>query len=114
MAILNDRYYTKYAKNLINNSLKHENIMGIFEETTIDGCDNLGPKAYIYYLYVIQKNPNFNPNNQEKKYIYELYFAEQYFHKDEVVEYELYTFTQSNTLRSFESWDDFHEIKKEN
>jgi hypothetical protein len=109
MSIFNNRYYTKYAKKLINNSLKHENTIGIFEETTIDGCDDFGPKAYIYYLYVIKKTPN-----QEKKYIYELYFAEQYFHKDEVVEYELYTFTQSNTLRSFESWDDFHEIKNEN
>ncbi len=108
MAQFNDNYYTKYANKLIK-SLNLENTIQIFEETTIDGCDRHGPKAYIYYLYVIQHNPT-----QQNQYTYQIYTADQYFEKNEVVEYELYISTQSNKLKKFKSWEDFHKIKKEN
>ena len=48
------------------------------------------------------------------QYIYQIYTADPYFHKDEIVEYELYTSKESNQLQSLRSWDDYHNIDKQN
>lgn len=107
-------YYTEYAINFINQNLNNDNTIRIYETTTIDGCDRDGPKAYIYYLFVIVNNPKYNQTNEEMKYIYQIYTADQYFQKDEIVAYELYTSKQSNQLKRFHSWNDYHKIDKEN
>ncbi len=104
------QYYTKYAIKFINQNLNNDDTIRIYEETTIDGCDRYGPKAYIYYLFVTVKNPNYDQNNDQMKYIYQIYTADQYFHENEIVEYELYTSKQSNQLQRLRSWNDYHNI----
>jgi hypothetical protein len=113
---LNYSHYTEYAKVFINEKLNHDNVVQIKEHISIDGCDRFGPKAYIYYLFVTQKNPQYKKSldstsdKTQLKYIFEIYTADQYFHEDEIVEYELYTFTKSNKLHRFRSWEDYHKI----
>jgi hypothetical protein len=108
------QYYTEYAIKFVNQNLNNQNTIKIYEETTIDGCDRYGPKAYIYYLFVIVINPNYNQTTDQMKYIYQIYSADQYFHKNEIVEYALCSSKQSNQLQRFRSWNDYHNIEKNN
>jgi hypothetical protein len=105
-------FYTKHATKIFNEKLNNENTIQIHEEKTIDGCDRDGPKAYIYYLYVIRKNSNYNPED-DFEYIYEIYAADQYFQKGEVVEYYLYSTAKSDQLHDFKSWDDYYNFVKD-
>jgi hypothetical protein len=96
--------YTKYAKQLLQ-TIEHDNIIHISENIGFDGCDNEGPKAMIYTLFIIYKN-NDNPT---KQYNYSIYTAEQYY-TQKTVEYTLLTTLESNNYKKINNWNDLHEM----
>lgn len=96
------QYYTKYAKKFFKNQVEKKNVKWINEVEEGDGYDSFGPTAIIYYLFIVSYN------TQKKKYICEIYSAEERYRENENVEYELVVEYESPNYSPVYDWDDVH------
>ncbi len=108
---MNFNYFSKYATKFVKNNLvkdinlkSSEEIVGIFEELSHDGYDQYGPKSNIYCLYVTVHD------HDTKKHNYHLYSAEQWYEKNEVVEFEQFITKQSDKYVDIKGLNDYRSI----
>jgi hypothetical protein len=108
---MNFTYFSKYANKFVKNNLVNdlklkssEEIIWIFEELSHDGYDKYGPKSNIYYLYVTVHD------HDTKKYAYHLYSAEQWYEKNEIVEFEKFTTKQSEKYVDIKGGSNYRSI----
>lgn len=71
-----EKYFSNYAKKLLNTEFKNNTILYKNEVLTHDGYDDFGPESNIYDLYLVVKNDK----NQIDYYHYNM---ENWFNQDE-------------------------------
>ncbi len=107
---LNFKYHTEYANKLVKEKIDLNSTISIVEEVHVDGYDNDGPKAYIYYLFVITDKKVINSDEDDEYYTYSMYTADKYYRPNEIVEYYLEYSMKSKILYNFGSFNDYLDI----
>lgn len=71
---------SKQAQEVVENFMKDKEIFDVWETCDHDGYDEIGPKSYLWDLYIIDSHSN--------KYFYH---REYWFHGGDTEEYQLWS-----------------------